>query len=476
MIGIGIGYHQYLKRLGLYTVPATFYSRIRLWESWYRSNVRSFHSYRVHTGKGSYQTCKRRSLGMAKKVCEDAADFLLNERVRVTLSDPATDAYVASVLSDNNFRTLGNEYQERKAATGTAAYVPYLVNIEADGEGSVIGADIRIGYFDAAHIFPIHWIGRRVIDCAFATEAWYKGQRYAMIQIHRLDCAQYVIDTKVIDNFEHEVSRAVWDSIPQFAGIPSHVETGSPEPQFVIDRLAIANNVADDKDCPLGIPIFANAIDVLEKLDIEYDSYANEFLLGRKRLLVAPEMMQDENGNLVFDPADGVFYCLPEDFPLGDHKAIQEIDMSIRAEQHEKAINQDLEILSLKCGFGSQYYRFDRSSMATATQVISENSDLYRTIRKHEIPLATVIENLIGAIIRLGMASGVPGLVPSSDITIGFDDSIIEDKATERKQDREDVAMGVMGLAEYRAKWYGETEEVAASRLPDVSKSTSVIV
>ena len=27
--------------------------------------------------------------------------------------------------------------------------------------------------------------------------------------------------------------------------------------------------------------------------------------------------------------------------------------------------------------------------------------------------------------------------------------------------------MGVMGLPEYRAKWYGETEEVAASRLPD---------
>ena len=29
--------------------------------------------------------------------------------------------------------------------------------------------------------------------------------------------------------------------------------------------------------------------------------------------------------------------------------------------------------------------------------------------------------------------------------------------------------MGVMGLPEYRAKWYGETEEVAASKLPDQS-------
>ena len=59
--------------------------------------------------------------------------------------------------------------------------------------------------------------------------------------------------------------------------------------------------------------------------------------------------------------------------------------------------------------------------------------------------------------------------VPYGDVTVDFDDSIIEDKQTERAEDRKDVAMGAMGLPEYRAKWYGETEEVAASKLPDQS-------
>ena len=54
-----------------------------------------------------------------------------------------------------------------------------------------------------------------------------------------------------------------------------------------------------------------------------------------------------------------------------------------------------------------------------------------------------------------------------SEITIDFDDSIIEDKPTERQQDRQDVSMGVMPLAEYRAKWYGESEEEAAANLPE---------
>ena len=41
------------------------------------------------------------------------------------------------------------------------------------------------------------------------------------------------------------------------------------------------------------------------------------------------------------------------------------------------------------------------------------------------------------------------------------------DAETEREQDRKDVAMGVMRLEEYRAKYYGETLEEAAKNLPE---------
>lgn len=55
------------------------------------------------------------------------------------------------------------------------------------------------------------------------------------------------------------------------------METGSDQPQFVIDKLNIANNVDEDDSNPMGISLFANSVDVLAKLDLEYDSYANEF-------------------------------------------------------------------------------------------------------------------------------------------------------------------------------------------------------
>lgn len=164
-----------------------------------------------------------------------------------------------------------------------------------------------------------------------------------------------------------------------------------------------------------------------------------------------------------------MFYQLPEDYFKDTREAMHEVNMALRVSEHEQAINNDLNLLSFKCGFGTQYYRFERGSVVTATQVISESSDMYRTICKHEIILENALKELIRCIIRLGQTANVPDLAPDTDITIDFDDSIIEDKQTERQEDRQDVAMGVMSPAEYRAKWYGETVEVAASKIPDQS-------
>lgn len=474
-------FQPYFDRLGIDTIDGAFYAKIKRWESWYRSNVPGFHAYRVYTGKGTNVRCRRKSLGMAKKLSEDVADMLLNEKVQITVDDEATSDFVHGVLSGANFDAKGNEYQERKAATGTVAYVPYLANVEADEDGNVLRADVRLNYVSAMGIFPTAWDNGRITEVVFALPVKHRRKTYYLLQRHFREPIedggyQYVITNTVVDGGGSEVPRVTREAIPAFRGLAERMETGSEEPQFAIDKLAIVNNATEDETNPMGIPIFANCIDILEKIDHEYDSYDNEFKLGRKRIFVAPEMMQDENGNMVFDPEDGVFYQLPEDYLKDKDKAIQESNMTLRVEEHEKAINQDLNLLSLKAGFGTQYYRFERGSLATATQVISENSDLYRTIKKHEVPLADTLKTLIRAIIRLGMAAGREDLDPDAEIKIAFDDSIIEDKNSEREQDRKDVAMGVMSLVEYRAKWYGETEEVAAERLPDQLESAGVMV
>ena len=464
---------KYLSKNGYNTIDRTFYRKIDDWYSWYMANVRRFHRYRVYRGSGNYVNCRRKSMGMAKKLCEDIADLLLNERVQITLSDDRANDYVLDVLAKNNFAVIGNEYQERKAYCGTVAYVPYIRNMIVDGTGNVTGGDsISINYVTAKDIFPISWENGKITECAFLFRSTFRNKNYGRLEFHKMNKDKtYYIENRVFKmgslDSVNELSEQEWRELTPFSGIASRVETGSLFPQYAIDRLNIVNNVDDDENNPMGIAIFANAIDYLQKLDLEFDSYSNEFTLGRKRIYVAPEMITDKNGSMVFDPDDTVFYQLPEDYSQQMQKdPIKESNMQLRVEEHSKAINDDLNYLSMRCGFGTERYKFENGSITTATQVISENSDMFRTIKKHELILDSAIRQLVRIILRLGNVIG-EYLPEDTEISIDFDDSIIEDKDAERKSDRQEVAMGVMSRAEYRAKWYGETIEKAEQSLPE---------
>lgn len=460
---------NYFKRKGIDTVDASFYNNIHTWISWYNANVRNFSSYKVYSGRGTYKRCERKSMGMAKKLSEDIADLLLNERVQITLDDDRTNTYVREVLESNRFMVLGNDFQERKAYTGTVAYIPYIQDAEVNDAGEIISGKIGMNYVDAPNIYPVSWHNGEVKECIFLFPHTVNRKKYVQVQSHLIKGEEYVIENTVLESVTGspegtELSESEWKQLKPFKDMAREVHTGSLEPQFVIDKLNITNNA--DQDNPMGIAIFANALDVLKKLDIEFDSYCNEFLLGRKRIFVAPELLHNEDGTPAFDPEEGVFYSLPEDYNKSKEGLIKEMDMQLRAEAHSKAINDDLNYLSLKCGFGTRRYQFDTSDVKTATEIISENSDMYRMIKKHEIILEDVIKRLIRIIIRLGTTLNEP-LEPNVGITIDFDDSIIEDKETERKQDMQDISIGAMSLAEYRAKWYGETVEQAQENLPE---------
>ena len=60
----------------------------------------------------------------------------------------------------------------------------------------------------------------------------------------------------------------------------------------------------------------------------------------------------------------------------------------------------------------------------------------------------------------------------ADDIAISFDDSIIEDKATEMANDRLDVSLGVLSKAEYRAKWYNEDLQTAQRMIEEIDGFT----
>ena len=77
---------QYLRSRHFNVVPDETYSHIDEWLEWYEGEVRKFHFYKVFNGVVTTEH-KRYTMGMAKKVCEDWANLILNEKVNIRAGD-----------------------------------------------------------------------------------------------------------------------------------------------------------------------------------------------------------------------------------------------------------------------------------------------------------------------------------------------------------------------------------------------------
>lgn len=475
---------EYLQQMGYATVPETFYELMRMWEEWYRGDVRSFHHYTVNNG-GRHIQCRRDTLNMAKRVCEDWANLLMNEQVRITLGGEngasAEQEFFDRVAKSNNLRVRLNESQEMKAACGTMAYLPYAADVELNAQtGEPIGGGtVKVMCVPAENIYPLSWENGVINECAFAalhtvgSRETAKTSDFLHVQMHLLEGNRYVIYNSLFGYENGNISPVPLDTIPATANVPDRIETGSEERSFIIDRMAIANNI--DCNCPLGISVFANAVGILRGVDLIYDSYNNEFILGKKRIMVSESaVLTDDSGRPAYDANDLVFTQLPGG--LGDDPVIREIDMTLRAAEHETALQNRLDLLSAQCGFGVKRYKFDSGSVATATQVVAENSDLFRTLKKHETILEGALTELVRAILRIGRDTLRLPLNPDVEITIDFDDSIIEDKQSDFARDWQMLAGGVLRPEEFRARWMHEDIETARANLPGMAQMDESVV
>lgn len=461
-----------LKQLGYTTIPEEFYTQVSVWKSWYQGNVKGFHRYKRYNGH-DWVNCDRVTLGMGKKVCEDWANLLMNEKVQITLEGQKEQAFIDRILTANNFTVKANEMQEMKSALGTVAYIPRVVGQSVNDTGEPIPGDasgIVLDYVTIEHIFPLAWRNGFITECAFDSVVTVQGKTYLYLQVHRKDKqGQYIIENSIYRYENESLSDVKLTEVPGFERIPPVVYTGNDKRQFVIDRPNIANNF--DYLLPVGIPVFANAVDVLRGVDCAYDCYVNEFENGPMLLAVKMPAARWEDDKPTLDPHDRRFYLMEEDTQQGD--VVTPIAPQLRTDKLNVGLQDQLNLLSSKCGFGETYYRFDGGSVATATQVISENSTMFRTIKKMEIVLEQALVELCRILLRLGNTAMNAGLNEDVEISIDFDDSIIEDKQTDFSRDMQLLSAGIMNDWEFRMKWMNEDEATAKAALPKMQDMTT---
>lgn len=420
------------------------YDMMAIWKSWYRGNVNDFHYFKMKMADGTTKNCERLTMNMPKKVCEDFAKLLWSEKVQIKLDKKKNTEKLLSILEnkENNFMTNFPAFLERVFALGTGATVEYKKDDKT-----------LIDYIDGDIIIPYKYTNSYInglITVSRYTKGTGASKRYfTHITYHEYKDGKYTKLNELYKSSNETTLGREIDFNSEFPNVVEFEEYITDTPYFQIWKPVIANNF--DTDSPMGISIIANQIDKFKAIDTEYDSLNREFRTGKKRVLIdrtavkrSPQVDETGEVNYVsyFDNDDEVYVAIAG----MENQPVKEIDFKLRYQEHINSINAQLNYISAGVGLGQNYYNFDGQGVKTATEVVSENSDTYRTKKHHELMVNDCLYDLIKAICELEN-------IPYKSINIVFDDSIIEDENALIKRGLELYQSKTISLEKFMKKY-----------------------
>lgn len=399
-------------------------------------------------------------MNTAKAITAEMASLVWGEECTVNVSidgftsddehpDPL-NSFVQTVLKDNAFREKMQEDIESGLALGGSALKVWSESRhDEDGNEIPDTRKIQIGYCMADQFVPISWDNARVTEGVFVSRIAKNGYYYTRLEWHRWNGTTYVITNEL---YRSEMQQGATGDSQDILGvryplaevypyIDEETEIPVTESLFSYWRTPIANNLDDNS--PLGVSIYGNALETLHALDICYDSFVREFRLGKKRIIVPARAVRSvvdpQTGRLVryFDAHDETYEALASDTP--DDLKITDNSVTLRVDEHVSAINAFLSILCLQTGFSAGTFTFDQhSGLKTATEVVSENSKTYKTIKTVQNQLKPAIEHLVRNIIDVAILYGMEYegtpverlAAPGYHINIVFDDGVTQDRQT----------------------------------------------
>ena len=433
---------------------------IFIWKWIYRGFYKPWHLIPAPTIDNPKHTRHLYRTNMAKAICAEMASLVWGEECTINVSrdgfeptdenpDPL-DMFVHKVLGENCLREKMQESIEQGLALGGAALKVYSdVKHDEDGNELPDTRRISIGYAMADQFIPTAWDNAKVTEGVFISRIAKNGYYFTRLEWHKWNGQTYTITNEL---YRSEMRQGATGDSQDILGVRwpladvypyLEAETVVPvgESLFTYWRTPIANNLDDNS--PLGMSVYGNALETLHALDICYDSFVSEFRLGKKRIIVPARcvrtVVDPVSGTPIryFDATDEVYEALATDST--EDLKIQDNSVELRVEEHIRAINAFLSILCLQTGFSAGTFTFDQhTGLKTATEVVSENSKTYKTIKTIQNQLAPALEKVVRSIIDVATlyemdyeGQSIESLAANGyHVSVTFDDGVTQDRQT----------------------------------------------
>lgn len=432
---------------------------IDVWKDLYKGYHEPWHHIEYHTIDGP-KTRRMDTMNMAKTASSEMASLVYNEKCEISIDDNTVSEFIEEVFKNNKFDKKFQDYLEYSFAHGGMVIKPY-----------VEGDKIMLSFVTADCFIPISWRNDSIYEAVFPFEFKKRDKRYTHLEWHLWENDVYVIRNEVYESQNGEdlgIKVPLQDHFPDLEE-EVHI-SGLKRSIFSYFKPNSANNI--DTKSPLGISLYANALDTMRAIDTAFDSFHREFRLGRKRIIVPAHMVkvvidpQTGQQHRYFDATDETY----EAFNSGemDDNKIQDINIELRVEEHISAINALLNLFAMQTGFSSGTFTFDGQSMKTATEVVSEQSKTFKSKQSHEVIIEAALQELIGSIVAMGELYGMVSVPADYEVAVTFDDSIAEDKTAEITQQIQLINAGIQSKKRAIMKVHGLTEDDALAMLQEI--------
>lgn len=417
--------------------------------------------YRVRLGSNNYRTEDMKLLNLAPYISSAWANNFANEGMELYVPDEKSNDILQNILDENGLKGKFNSFVDSYFGLGSGAIVVNSSNYAYDSNtDKIVGgeeAQVKLMFVDGTRVIPITVDDGEVTECAFVK---FRTGGSTLI-IHFLINKQYIIaevDGSAVDGgYDWDFNKIRW------------INTESTIPLFTIWQPVKPNK--SDSRLFNGESIYEGAEDSLFQCDLVYDAMYREIKLGKKIRFVTQDTRvidYDAKGNPI-----------EEDYQLDDETIIiipsgkdgsqmmQEFNAELRVQPLTSVLTTHMNASAMMCGLGQETFQFDAMGgrpIQTATGEILKKDELYRNVTKQENFARHQFRKMIQAIIYVNnnfTKNEQMTQVTNSEISITFDDNIVEDTSSKKEQELKELSAGTLTIAEYRSHWYGETLEEA---------------
>lgn len=348
---------------------------------------------------------------------------------------------------------------ELGCATGGMVFKPY-----------VRGGELAVDFVRADEFFPTEFDDAgNICGAVFVQRKRRGGVFLTRLERHKLSDGEYTVSNRAFSSTSpgylgHEISLAESGA---WADLAAEMTLGNiRRPLFGYFKPALANSV--DFSRSVGVSVFANAVNLIEDADRQYERMLWEFESG-ERALIANSMAfrRGKDGRLKL-PDRRLYKTLD----VEDADFFKEWSPTLRDESLVRGLDKIFRQIEFACGLAYGTLSDVQTKDRTAEEIRNSKQRSYATVSDNQKALKVALENLIYA---MDVWCTLYKLAPSGGYSVDFDfdDSIAADRQAEFEEKMELVSRGIMMPWEMRAWYFGENEETARSRCESEKKYTS---